>query len=116
KQIPFMRFRFVGNYTPITDTANAAGVDYTSFMAPLGVNRTNTPTWSIHGYTGCLQSLSVDLANNLIYRNLVGCSGADITDRAPTGNAVLELPTVAGFNFADKVAKATLDEFTVTHG
>lgn len=116
KAIPFLRFRFIGTYNPVADASNPAGVDYSAFIKPLGVNRANTPAWEFHGYTGCLQAMTMDLANNLVYRNLIGCSGAEITDRAPTGNAILEAPSIANFNFADKVVKAELGLFSVTHG
>lgn len=116
RAIPFARFTIMGSYTPVTDTANPGSVDYSKFRAPLGVNKTNTPTWSLHGYSGCLQSFTMDLANQLIWRSLIGCEGAEITDRTPTGNAVMELPTIATFNWAQAVVRGTLGAMTITHG
>ena len=114
--IPFLKFTVMGSYSPITDAANPTGVDYSMFTRPLGVNKTNSPAWSLHGYTGCLQSFTMDLANQLAWRSLIGCEGADISDRTPTGNAVLELPTIAALDWPALVINGSLAAFSITHG
>lgn len=116
KGIPFMRYQFMGAYTPVTDGSNPANVDYSDFLTPVGVNKANTPQWSIHGYTGCLQSLTVDVANTLVWRALIGCEGAEITNRAPAGNVVMELPTIAQLDWANKVISNAEGPLTITHG
>lgn len=116
KAIPFMRFTIMGAYSPITDTPMPSGVDYSMFKAPLGANKANTPAWSLHGYSGCLQSFNMDLANQLAWRSLIGCEGANISDRQPTGNAILELPTIAGLNWPSKVVSGELAPFSIAHG
>lgn len=116
KAIPFMRFSFIGEYTPIVDQDSPTGVDYSEFEKPLGVNKANTPQWSLGEYTGCLQSLTVDLANQLVWRELIGCNGAWITDRQPTGNLVLELPAIARLDWPKMVLEATDVPLALTHG
>ena len=116
RAIPFVRFTVMGAYSPITDAALPAGVDYAMFKTPLGVNKTNTPTWSLHGYTGCLQSFTMDLANQLVWKSNIGCEGAEITDRTPTGNAVLELPTIANLNWPSVVISGQLVALSLAHG
>lgn len=39
KGIPFMRFRFMGVYLPITDGTNPTDVDYSAFQIPKGSTR-----------------------------------------------------------------------------
>ncbi|AWB32378.1 phage tail tube protein [Orrella marina] len=116
KGIPFMRYRFIGTMEPITDAAMPSGVDYDKFIKVIGVNKSNTPTWSIGAYTGCLQSLTVDMANQLVWRTLIGCEGAVISDRSPTGNMVIELPTIAQLNWPTLVSNATDQAIVLTHG
>lgn len=116
RAIPFLRFTVMGAYSPIADAVDPAGVDYSMFTRPLGVNKANTPDWSMHGYSGCLQSFTMDLANQLAWRSLIGCEGAEISDRKPTGNAVLELPTIAALNWPSLVIDGSLAEFSITHG
>lgn len=116
KGIPFIRFRFLGVYHPITDQASPAGVDYSKFSIPLGVNKKNTPEWSLGSYTGCLQSLSLDIANNLVWRSLISCESAEITERAPTGQITLQLPKISELNWAEMVRSSLLQGLTITHG
>lgn len=116
RAIPFLSFTVMGTYAPITDASNPTGVDYSAFLKPLGVNKTNTPTWSLGAYTGCLQSFTMDLANQLVWRSLIGCEGAQITDRQPAGTAVLELPTIAQLDWPALVVGGTLSALSITHG
>ncbi len=116
KGIPFMKFNFMGAYTPITDKANPVSADFSAFQKPLGANKKNTPEWSLAGYTGCLQSLSIDVANQLVWRALISCEGAEITDRKPTGKIVLELPTIAKLNWPVMVLAAQDSPLSITHG
>lgn len=116
KGIPFMRFRFIGAYNDIKDQLEPAGIDFSAFQTPLGVGRRNTPEWSLGGYTGCLQSLSVDVANALVWQALINCESAEITDRQPTGQILLQLPKVANFNWPEMVRKAALQPLSITHG
>lgn len=116
KGIPFMRFRFMGAYQPITDGANPSLVDYAAFQIPKGVNKQNTPTWSLGSYSGCLQSLNFDIANQLVWRSLIGCEGAEITDRQPTGKIALELPSIAQLDWPTMVLDGAGKPVSITHG
>lgn len=116
KSIPVMKYRFIGVYQPITDAAMPSGVNYTSFLTPKAVNKSNTPQWSMGAYSGCLQSMTFDIANQLVWRSLIGCEGAEITDRTPTGKIILELPTIAQLNWPQMVLSASNSALTITHG
>lgn len=116
KAIPFARFRFIGAYSPITDAPNPTGVDYSAFMKPLAANKANTPAWSLGSYTGCLQALTLDMANQLVWRALIGCEGARITDRRPAGSLVLELPSIAQLDWPTMVLDAVDQDLALTHG
>lgn len=116
KAIPFMRFRFMGTYQPITDAAHPPTADFSAFLKPLAVNIANTPQWALGGYTGPLQSLTADIANQLIWRSLVMSEGAEITDRKPTGNLSLELPKIAQLDWPTMVLSAKDSPLSITHG
>jgi hypothetical protein len=90
KGIPVMKFKFIGLYSTPTDAAVPTNVDYSGFKEPLAVNSVNTPTVALHGVAGKVQSLSVDMANQTVYRNLIGYEGIIITDRQPTGSITME--------------------------
>lgn len=116
KQIPVMKFKFIGEYSTPTDTAFPSGMVFTGFQKPLTVGKVNTPTFTIHGLAGVCQNLGFDVANNLVYRDLIGASGPYSSDRKPVGNATIEVPTVAAANFAEIARLGTEGALQVIHG
>jgi len=116
KGIPVMKYRFIGLYSTPSDVALPASVDYSGFRDPVAVNAANTPTMSLHGFNGKTQSFSLDMANTLVYRNLVNYEGIMITDRQPTGSMTMELESVATKNWYTAIAAGTLGALAITHG
>jgi len=116
KQIPVMKFKFLGEYTAVTDTVFPTGMVFTGFTKPLTVGKINTPTFTLHGLAAVMQSLSFDVANSLVYRDLVGASGPYSPDRKPTGSTTIELPAVAGANFGELARLGTEGALQLIHG
>ena len=116
KGIPVFQFRFVGEYQAGADVALPTDASYSAFVDPVTVGKVWTPTFSIHGNTACLSSLSIDMANNAIYRDLVGCGGPLITDRKPTGTAVFELPSIATYAWDEAIKNSTSGSLNLVHG
>jgi len=116
KQIPVMKFKFIGEYSTPTDTAFPTGMVFTGFQKPLTVSKINTPTFTIHGLAAVCNALSFDVANNLVYRDLIGASGPFSSDRKPTGSATIEVPTVAAANFAELARLGTEGALQLVHG
>jgi len=103
--IPFITFTMTGIYNAPTDETLPSPT-YANQAAPLIFKNGNTSNFSIFSYSGCLQSLNFDLANETIYRELVGCTKEVlITNRAPSGTVVIEAPSIA-----------TKDFFTIANG
>ena len=116
KTIPTLKFKFTGFYNPVTDQSMPSGVDYSAFTDPVAVNSDNTPAWELHGYTGALDSVSFDLANQVIHRAMVGAESVLITDRKPTGNVLFEMNPIADKDWFAAVIAGDLGELTITHG
>jgi len=116
KNIPVMKFKFVGKYSTPTDTPNPTNADYSGFQTPVVVNNTNTSAFTVHGVSARMQSFSVDLANQVVYRNLVGYEGVHIVDRKPTGSISIELDSVATKDWWTTVKNATAAAVSLTHG
>jgi hypothetical protein len=116
KEIPVMRFRFVGKYTVPTDATMPTDADYTGFITPKVVNNVNTTAFTVHGVSAKMQSYGVDVANQVVFRSLVGFEGVEITDRAPSGNVSFELDTVATKDWWTVVKDATVSTTAITHG
>jgi hypothetical protein len=103
--IPFITFTMTGIYNAPTDETLPAPT-YANQAAPLIFKNGNTSNFSIFSYSGCLQSLNFDLANETVYRELVGCTKEVlITNRGPNGTVVIEAPSIA-----------TKDFFTIANG
>ncbi len=61
-------------------------------------------------------SLDVDVANEVVYRNLIGGESVFITDRKPSGNASMEIDTVAAKDWWTTIKNNTLGALAITHG
>lgn len=115
-EIPTIDFTMIGIYNAPTDTA-APTTTYANQAQPLVVKQGNTSGFSLFSYSGCLQSLSFDIANETIYRELVGCTKEVlITNRAPSGEVVIEAPALATKDFFQIATAEQTGNLTVLHG
>lgn len=115
KQIPTFRFSFTGLYSKPTDAAPATA-DYSAFMIPQVVNTQNTPVFSLLGYSGAAESLSIDMANEIYYKVLVGDESIELVDRKPSGTIVMELPSIATKDFFAAADSQTTGALALTQG
>ncbi|MEL0151635.1 MAG: phage tail tube protein [Halieaceae bacterium] len=116
-EIPTIDFTFTGIYNAPDDFALPTAT-YANQATPLIFKNGNTDTFSLLSYSGCLQSVSMDLGNTLVYRELIGCDKEVlITDRASNGTVVIEAPTIAQKDyFTAALTDGTLGNLTFQHG
>ena len=116
-QIPTIQFTMTGIYNAPTDTA-APAVTYSNQATPLIFKEGNTSAFQFFSYAGCLQSVSFDIANTTVYRELVGCTKETlITQRASNGTVMIEAPTIATKDyFSAALADGTTGNLTFLHG
>jgi len=116
-EIPTIDFTFTGIYNTPTDTA-LPSVTYGDQATPVVFKNGNTTGFELLSYAGCLQSVSFDVGNSLVYRELVGCTKEVLlTDRASTGTVVLEAVTMATKNyFTAALSDGTLGNLLFQHG
>ncbi len=115
KQIPTMKFSFTGLYSAPTDTA-APSADYSGFMIPQVVNTSFTPTFSLLSYSAAMESVSMQLANDVQHIVLVGSDTVKIIDRKPAGTVVFEAPTIAAKDFFSAAVNQTPGALVLGHG
>lgn len=117
-QFPTIQFTMTGMYhrpeavSPVTPSA----IDQADEVP---VNEQNTPVFTVHGYPGCGESLSFDLANEVTFRDLIGCAKTRITDRNTTGQVNIEAPTLSSKNYFQAVEShqdITLQPLKLEHG
>lgn len=114
-QIPKFKFSFTGKNNDSSDV-EMSGADYSDFQTPQVVNTNNTPNFSIFGYAGALESLSIALNNEVKYTSLVGRELVEITDRKATGSVVFLEPLTADKNFWASAKNQESGELTIMHG
>jgi hypothetical protein len=115
-QIPTIDFTMIGVYNAPTDTA-APSVTYSNQASPLIFKQGNTSSFQFFSYSGCLQSVSFDVANETVYRELVGCTKEVlITDRAPNGTVMIEAVPLATKDFFNIAQTETTGNLTFLHG
>ena len=115
-QIPVISFTMTGIYNAPTDEALPSPT-YANQSAPLIFKNGNTSNFSIFSYSGCLQSLSFQIANEVVYRELVGCTKESlIVNRAPAGDVVIEAPTITAKDFFAIATGSSTGSITFQHG
>jgi hypothetical protein len=114
--IPTLAFNLTGVYNAPTDTAQPA-VTYSAQATPLIFREGNTSSFSFFSYSGVLQSVDFNLANDLIYRELVGGTKETlITDRKPAGTVMIEAPTITTKDFFTTALGSSTGNLTFLHG
>lgn len=116
KSIPVMKFEFLGTYVPPSEVVMPGGVDYSKFVQPLVVGKRNTPTLEIFGHAGCTSAFSVDLANDLKWRELINCAGARSPNRKPSGSITMEFPKVTDKDWTEIIRQGQIGPLSVVHG
>lgn len=115
KGIPSIKFRLLGLYQTVTDAALVTP-DYSAFRVPLVANSTNTPTFHFHDVSPVLQMMDLDLANNVIFRQLIGSEYVHVTDRLGAGKAAWEADAISVKDWFTVARNGTLDSMGLKHG
>lgn len=114
--IPTLAFNLTGVYNAPTDTAQPS-VTYSAQATPLIFREGNTSSFSFFSYSGVLQSVDFNLANDLVYRELVGGTKETlITDRKPAGTVMIEAPTIATKDYFTTALASSTGNLTFLHG
>jgi hypothetical protein len=116
-EIPKFNFEFMGAYLPPTDVVLPTPT-YTGQAKPIHFASGNTVSATLDGYAFCIEEFSLDLSNEMTYRELVGCAKSNkITDRAVEGEILVERPDLlATKNLYTAIDAHTLVPFGFTHG
>lgn len=115
-EIPTLDFTMIGIYNAPTDTA-LPSTTYSAQASPLIFKQGNTSAFQFFSYAGCLQSVTLDVSNTTVYRELVGCTKEVlITNRAPNGTVMIEAPTLATKDYFGLAQTETTGNLTFLHG
>ena len=114
--IPRISFSLTGIFNAPTDTALPT-VTVSNQASPLIFKNGSTSNFAIFGFAAALQSWNLDFNNEVIYRELVGgTKEVLITDRRPSGTAVIENPALSAHNFFTDYTGTSTGTNTWLHG
>ena len=114
--IPRISFNLTGLFTAPTDDASPT-VTVSNQASPLIFKNGSTSAFSLFGYGAALQSWNLDFNNEVIYRELVGgTKEVLITDRKPSGTAVVEAVALSAHNFFTDYTNTSTGTNTWLHG
>jgi hypothetical protein len=121
RERPALRFSFTGVDGGVADASEATPV-YTAWQTPQTINTANT-TAMIGGKqatgsaTGVqLMSFSLDMANTVAYRQLVGAESVILTDRQPRGAVSIEATTVTFKDWWTEIKASTKAALLIENG
>lgn len=95
--LPMLSFTFTGLYAK--PTAVALPDPTYNAIAPVPFNKVNTTTFSVHSQAVYGESFTLNLSNELAYRNLAGYEGVELADRAPGGSVNFEQVLISDKDF-----------------
>lgn len=116
-QIPVLNFTMTGQYNAPTDTADPT-VTFGSQAAPQIFNDTNTTAFTLFASTAIpLQSCTLDVGNEVVYRELVNSSKeVSIVNRSGSGTLVTEMVSLATKDFFANAVAGTTGAYSIVHG
>ena len=113
--LPMFSFSFTGLYADPASVSDPVP-DFSNFVAPLSVGNVNTPTFTLHGQSPNLESLTIDMKNQVTHRDVVGQESVLLVDRAPDGNVVIESDAISTFNWFSEASNDTPGALQLIHG
>ena len=114
KAIPKWKFEFTGSFVPAID-APLPAVDYSAFVAPLGVNKANTKL-SVDGLSVACSAFSFKCGNQVVKRDLMNVDTVEITDRKSTGSVTFENTSVAAKDWIGLARASAIVPIALKHG
>lgn len=113
--VPLLQVRGLGLHVAATDTALAAPT-FTGWQTPLAVNKSNTTTFTLHGFAAAVSEFTYDHANQVPFRDLPNSQSVVITGRKPVGRITMEDVLVATKDWQTIIKSHTTGALAIVHG
>ena len=117
---PLINFSFIGIYTDpvvISNSNPQLTPNYSSQLAPIAANSSNTTNFALHSYAGNVMSFNYDHNNSLYYSELIsGQKSTRITDRKPSGSVTIESVPLGTKNYYTIANSSATGNLTWQHG
>lgn len=117
QNIPYLKFKFTGLWVAPSSNANPTVLtNWDGFKIPHPVTFDNTPTPTLHGYTGVYRAFSFDAGNNVQVFNNPGEREIRITSHAAKGSISMLAPLIDDMDFFGAALNSTLGTLKIEHG
>lgn len=113
-EMPHLVCTITGLWVPPAAVALPA-VDFDAYQVPLETNFANSAL-DFHGLTAVLHECELDLAQQVVYRDLAGSNSALITARDPAGRLTIDAVALGTFNPWTRAREHTRGALAFTHG
>lgn len=115
-KLPTIKFTLTGLVDRYED-ASFPTFNNSAFVEPLPVNKENTKDLIIHGYANTvMESLSIDMGNDVQYLNRPGYEGVRIMDHAVKGSLSIWSPLQSEMDFYAIAQNNDMGVLAFTHG
>ena len=115
-EIPTIDFTFTGIYNAPTDTALPT-VTYGNQATPLIFKNGNTTGFQLLSHSAALSSISMDIGNELVYRELVGGTKETLlVNRNISGSVTIEAMALGTKDYFTAALAETTGNLTFLHG
>lgn len=115
RKIPQLQFAFTGLHVA-PSSVSLPTYTLTPFKVPEAFNNANTPTASLHSTSIRLQSIAVDVQNQIEHRDIIGIEEILIVDRNVRGQIVFEAPLISAKDWFAIAKARTQAALQVIHG
>ncbi|MEO5363445.1 MAG: phage tail tube protein [Magnetococcus sp. DMHC-8] len=115
QNLPVFKFAYTGLWRPTNQALQPAPV-YAAQPLLQPASFANTPTFLLHGQAMVMKSIEINMGLQVVYRNLVGYEGVEITDRSVTATLTCEWPTVADLDVESLAKNDITGPLQLIHG
>ena len=107
EEVPHLMFDLMSIYAaPVTLTTST--LNFSNQAPPLACNSDNTTDVMVHGYAACMSAFSLNLSNEMVFRQLAGCTKQVILpNRKPAGEITIVLPDIDDIDLFDLASNQT---------
>lgn len=118
---PVLKFQYTCCYGGIVDV-DAPVPDFSKYPIPAPVTAANTAGILAGQIIGCgedeleVGGFTMDLANAVKHRQLIGCESVVLTDRKPKGTINVQMTQIGTFDWFEYVRHSKNDPLVITHG
>lgn len=114
-QIPTVKFDMLGTYVGPVAAADPTPT-FTPWKDPVAATTVNTPTFTLHGFAGILEELTLKLGLDVKRIARIGDERTEIDDRAASGAITIEAPALGTKDFFAIAKAETTGALQLIHG